>query len=285
MNDTETEARRLLAAATEDMPPGTDLLGGFAAARRRDRTRRTRRRVVLSAGAAVAAVAMAIVLTIGSARPALATLTNALTRTLTASYHLTEQYRNATGRTTLTCTTKADPRRHLEADFCPDGSGRREVGRYTYIRFPQMVGHPGKHWERISACGGKPVTKRSAAKPLNPVTGTIGGFVLATPRQMLSDIKKAATVTVVGPTSGRGWTGTRYAYRMRLRAGMRISGTVDVDQQGRARNLILTFTGPGSSGPGLPDKWTQALTFSDFGAPVTVTPPPADQTVVLHTHC
>jgi hypothetical protein len=57
MNDTEAEARRLLAAATEDMPPGIDLLAGFAAARRRDRARgRSRLARSLAPVAAVAAV-------------------------------------------------------------------------------------------------------------------------------------------------------------------------------------------------------------------------------------
>ena len=70
MNDAETEARRLLAAATEDMPPGIDLLDGFAAARRRDRSRRTRRRAALSAGIAAAAASVtAVTLTVGF-RPA-----------------------------------------------------------------------------------------------------------------------------------------------------------------------------------------------------------------------
>ena len=66
MNDTETEVRRLLAAATTDMPPGIDLLDGFAAARQRDRARRTRRGAVLSAGIAVAAASVtAVTLTTG----------------------------------------------------------------------------------------------------------------------------------------------------------------------------------------------------------------------------
>jgi hypothetical protein len=57
MNDTEAEARRLLAAATEDIPPGIDLLAGFTAARRRDRARgRSRLARSLAPVAAVAAV-------------------------------------------------------------------------------------------------------------------------------------------------------------------------------------------------------------------------------------
>ena len=40
----------------------------------------------------------------------------------------------------------------------------------------------------------------------------INGFTTATPQQMLAEIKKAAKVTVAGPVSGPGWTGTRYAF-------------------------------------------------------------------------
>ena len=139
MNDTETRARRLLAAATEDMPPGIDLLDGFVAARRRDRARRTRGRAVLSAAIAVAAASVtAVTLTIGSAAPALATVTTALTRTLTQSYHLSEQdssYYIMNGRISYpahdTCTSEADLVRHLEADSCSNGIAIREVGGYT----------------------------------------------------------------------------------------------------------------------------------------------------------
>lgn len=70
MNETEAEARRLLGAATEDMPPGIDLLAGFGAARRREKVRRTRRRAAVSAGLlAAAGSATAVVLTPVPARP------------------------------------------------------------------------------------------------------------------------------------------------------------------------------------------------------------------------
>jgi len=131
MNDTETKARRLFAAATEDMPPEIDLLDGFVAARRRDRSRRTRRGAVLSAGIAVAAASVtAVTLTMGSAPPALATLTSALTRTLTQSYHLSEQdsyYYIVNGQIRNphhdACTTEADPVRHLLATYCSNLDG------------------------------------------------------------------------------------------------------------------------------------------------------------------
>ena len=270
MNDTETEARRLLTAATEDMPAGIDLLHGFAAARRRDRARRTRRGALLSAGVAVAAASVtAVALTIGSAPPAVATVTSALTRTLAQSYHLTEQDSShiiMNGRIIYpahdTCTTEADPVRHLEATSCSDGLASREVGGYTYIYIVHPADHPSRHWDRTP-------TGSPGQLP------TINGFTAATPQQMLAEIKKAAKVTVAGPASGPGWTGTRYAFSDSPGAYSKLSGTVSVDQQGRTRALVLTIR-QGSAANVL--VMTQVLTFSGFGAPVTVTPPPADQT-------
>jgi hypothetical protein len=279
MNDTETKARRLFAAATEDMPPGIDLLDGFVAARRRDRSRRTRRGAVLSAGIAVAAASVtAVTLTTGSAPPALATLTSALTRTLTQSYHLSEQdsyYDIVNGQITNrhddACTTEADPVRHLLAISCSTwnpmtqqaGPVEREAGGYTYFYTPDTTGTHGKHWLRYPT-----------AAVLHPCC-TVNGFTVATPQQMLAEIKEAAAVTVAGPASGPGWTGTRYAFSATLRDGTKLSGTVTVDRQGRTRALVLTIR---PTGAGKVLVMTQFLTFSDFGAPVTVTPPPADQT-------
>ncbi len=79
------------------------------------------------------------------------------------------------------------------------------------------------------------------------------------------------------PASGPGWTGTRYAFTASPGPGSRIklSGTVTVDQQGRARALVLTTRFTSAADVFV---MTQALTSSEFGAPVTVTPPPADQT-------
>ena len=266
MNDTETEARRLLAAATEDMPPGTDLLDGFAAARRRDRSRRTLRGAVLSAGIAVAAAAVtAVTLTMGSPPPALATVTSALTRTLTQSYHLSEQdsylHREA-------CTTDADPARHLLATSCAGQNGPfvREVGGYIYYSSPTIFPQPkhsnGKLWLRI------------ASASVLQLPGT-DSFSAATPQQMSALIKELSKVTAAGPASGPGWTGIRYAFSATLKSGTKLSGTVTVDRQGRARVLLLTTQFPGDPRTLV---MTNALTFSDFGAPVPVSPPPADQT-------
>ena len=138
----------------------------------------------------------------------------------------------------------------------------REVGGYPYSA-TTPIPH-GKHGTRIPS-------------RMPPRSAPIEGFTTATPQQMLAEIKKAAKVTVAGPVSGPGWTGTRYAFSKTTPAAKEqtLRGTVDVDKQGRARALVLTI--------GLTERYqvtgeTRFLTFSDFGAPVTVIPPPADQT-------
>jgi hypothetical protein len=286
MNETEAEARRLLGAATEDMPPGIDLLAGFGAARRREKARRTRRRAAVSAGLlAAAASATAVMLTAGSSSPAFAsasTVTTALTRTLAQSYHVSE-------RTSFTykgggwhdhCTGQVDPVRKLDASTCSSQPpGYLEVGGYSYLYQTAIAGHPGKHW----------VQGRQAFRP-DPSLDTGGaadGNV--TPQKLLSELKRLTRVSVVGPVSGPGWTGTRYAFAYGRSTQVRYSGTVDVDQQGRARALTLTARSSGFHIPAATPQGkagyfpafvtVQTLTFSDFGAQVIVTAPPADQTI------
>jgi hypothetical protein len=272
MNDTEADARRLLAPAVEDRPPGIDLLAGFDAARRRDRTRRLRGRAVLSAGvAAVAASVTAVTLTVGSAPSPLATVTTALTRTLTQSYHITRQnssYTISNGRirspSHLTCTSVVDPVHNLSASSCQSGAAEgveRVVGGYLYSYVPHIKGHPSWHWQRVQVTepGGQGLATN--------------GFFGPAPQQLLSEIKKAEKVTAAGPASGPGWTGTRYVFSFSGPGGS--SGTVDVDRQGRIRILILRSRTTTTSGVFV---LTNVFTFSDYGAPVTVTPPPANQT-------
>jgi hypothetical protein len=262
MNDEETEARHLFAVATEDMPPGIDLLSGFDAARRRDRSRRTRRGAVLSGGVAAAAAAVtAVALNTGSAPPARAMVTSALTSTLTQSYHLSEQdtyyYKDQVNH--AACAVEADPARPSIAYYCtgaPYDSNLIKVGGYTY------ESSSGSKWYKI------PDSSFVKAK-----VGSVGDFTTATPQQMLDALKEATNVTATGPASGPGWTGTQYAFSGTFMHTVQ-SGTVTVDQQGQARVLDVAFTDPGAKTPFV----TQVLTFSDFGAPVTITPPPPDQT-------
>ena len=254
MNDLEDRIRDCLRA----QGARAQIVDLTSAARLRSRLLDRRRRALAIGGAlpvvaGAAALGTAVALTLGSAPDALAAVTSALTRTLAQSYHLREGG----------CTTRADPVRHLMAVSCSNGVDTREVGSYTYLTLP---GHPGKPWERTPTACSDSLSKFA-----------INGFVAATPQQMLSAIKKVGKVTVVGPASGHGWTGTRYAFSGSHGNGITISGTVDVDQQGRARMLALTIVLDSHPAKSV---MKQVLTFSDFGALVRVTPPPADQTFV-----
>jgi len=290
MNDTEAEARRLLAVATEDKPPGIDLLDGFVAARRRDRARRTRRRAILSAAVAMtAATAAAVTLTTGSAaparsaapghsaEPARSALISALTRTLAQSYHYTAtEVGISKGRNTKhyrkTCTGETDPVRYLSMNSCSNGWRSREVGevhqngsaysyQYTYAPgTPIFTSHPGRPWLQVKV-------------PREPINSP---FDTATPWLMLTYIDRFAEITVVGPASGPGWTGTQYAFsgpKGPAAIWRKFHGTMDVDQQGRARRFVVTMRDAGGF-----EVFTLIVTYSDFGARVTVTPPPANQT-------
>jgi len=90
------------------------------------------------------------------------------------------------------------------------------------------------------------------------------------------DLSEAEVAGILGCSPG---TGTAYTFTARLttRGPMHITlssaGTVDVDTQGRVRQLDATQT-LGQT------KRTVRVTFGDFGLAVSVSPPPADQTVV-----
>jgi hypothetical protein len=62
-----------------------------------------------------------------------------------------------------------------------------------------------------------------------------------------------------------------------------ITGTVDVDRQGRVRNLdateMLGYPGQAPMGLGTGIR----LAFGSFGAPVSVTAPPASETQISNT--
>lgn len=54
-----------------------------------------------------------------------------------------------------------------------------------------------------------------------------------------------------GPVSGPGWTGIKYTFTASLYDGQElVTGTVDVDQQGRVRRLITVTTEKRETGDG-----------------------------------
>ena len=86
------------------------------------------------------------------------------------------------------------------------------------------------------------------------------------PAQVLSSLPKGSTVTTVGPDTQRGAATTHYRVQLTGTPG---SADIWLDEQGRVRKLASSASGQ------LPISFTYE--FYDFGTPVTVTIPPADQ--------
>jgi len=107
--------------------------------------------------------------------------------------------------------------------------------------------------------------------------GTTAGVEQINPQNLLALLKEASQVREVGPASGPGWTGKAYTFTASTTLGGPLSivvsshGTVDVDQQGRVRQLDATETA------GKTERQVK-VTFADFGVPVAVSAPPASET-------
>ena len=161
--------------------------------------------------------------------------------------------------------------------------------RNVYQKIYHHVLRPEQTWIQVTV----PRRDRGAAPGFE---ATLGGISLTTtqqlnPRHLLALFESATRVHVTGRASGAGWTGTRYSFsarftqrpRTRTTLNQRVSGTVDVDQQDRVRELTMTEAtwGPGLQ-PGDPARIIQSIvvTFSAFGQPVPVVIPPASQVFV-----
>jgi hypothetical protein len=288
MNDTEEAVRRLLTVATEDRPPGIDLLRGVRA---RNHQRRARTRMALSAGAAgIVAAATGITLSAVHTPSALAQVTQAAARTAEQSYRVTsvstEVASPGPGPRELTIRGEFDRANKLGEETASDGSQVRYVGRYMYVSMPKAMQEArreaheppfpaSKTWLRL------PVLEQIDVPALELIVigGSTNGLGQVDPQNLLGLLQNSSQVSKRGPASGPGWTGTAYRFTASLttRGPMHITlssaGTVDVDTQGRVRQLDATQT-LGQT------KRTVRVTFGDFGLAVSVSPPPADQTVV-----
>jgi hypothetical protein len=155
----------------------------------------------------------------------------------------------------------------------PSGGGSsraqiRFIGTYVYTQLA-----PGSGMATIA----KPWDKAPAPPPAENVlpASDLYGFVSDQPvspdelRVVL--LRSTATARDAGPTSGRGWVGTRYAFTARLSASSSLSGTAYVDKQGRVRRFTTITTQEG--GPTM----SRDLTFGAYGASRPVTAPPASQ--------
>ena len=287
LNDTEEAVRRLFAVAAEDVPPGIQLLPGVRA---RSRGRVVRIRSLVAIGAAgIVATAAAITLSAVQAPSAFAQVSRAAALTAATSYQV-----NETENIVQTGGLQAQPWASASGEFDPAlgvgegtdnlGDQARFVGAYEYefvtpalrAAYSRKIGVPipaWASWERLPSPlqPGAGVTKAElAGLARRPVF-----LGLVDPQDLLALLESATQVSAAGPASGSGWTGSAYTFSVTFSGpsatAVNVSGTVDVDQQGRVRQLdVLDSFGQ--------TERNVEIAFGDFGLPVSVSAPPASET-------
>jgi hypothetical protein len=293
VNEAEEQVRQLLALASEDVPrdpAGQEgLLQGVLT--RCERARRLRRRLRTSAATAgVLTAALAIVMSAPTAarlpgtgvthhgtprESALTAVTLAAAETAVQTYHVQATFTYTVPRgwsispSRVTVTGEFDP-----ASGLGEVSGPRDIrwtGGYAYVRVGHDRAFGAKSWIRV---------RETAVRVLSLHRLGLGDLVAGRvgPQGLLEWLRSASQVRAVSPTSGAGWTGTRYAVRARTTVGYYVgetdTGTVDVDRQGLVRRLDITQV---SKVGAVQLGTTVRLVFYDFGAPVSVTTPPLSQ--------
>jgi hypothetical protein len=288
---TETEARRLLAAAFDTIPAGADLVSGVRRRRTRHR-RRAQAALAASSAATVAAVAAGALaaVTATGAPSALAAVTGAAAKTASESYRVsmvstrTGQLKfplNLSPSGPMRVTGEFDPARQIGEETAPGHGQIRYIGGYVYWTVPSgetVLGSKPWVMARIARTGGANSPSRLPLGMLNSMVS--GGIDTIPPQDPLTLLKSVSTVRDAGPASGPGWTGTRYSFSTTAEYGpyQTMRGTVDVDRQGRVRRLIATIVyGTAFSSATGVSSTTDDITFSDFGLRVPVTAPPASQ--------
>lgn len=298
-HDADREAgavRVLLAVATGDSPPGTDLLEKVC---RRVRRQRVRRRVLVPSLATLAAaslftVAMLVSSVVTGTPSAQARVAAAAERTAA------EGYRVRIARATGDRAPGSSPAPWVvEGVFNPaQRTGRllilgrhevRIVGDTVYSELPAEARRNGKRW----------LAEPPVAHPerIRHASERLPYLFFRDPRQALAGLRSATAVREQGRIAGDGWSGRRYVFEFpdgrNLEAGARATGlkfppegetrttgAVDVDQSGRVRRLEVidrVTTGVGSATRTLTLR--TVLEFRDYGAHETVSAPPAHQVV------
>jgi hypothetical protein len=162
----------------------------------------------------------------------------------------------------------------------------RFIGPYAYLYHVTRPGEAlpaGKSWLRVpSPQLWEPLTAGQGVT----VDAGISSVAETSPQNLFALLKSASTVHRQGSASGNGWTGTSYAFTVKITFGpqrgqppVTATGTVGIDQRGRVRRLDVAYTQPGQAT--LPaERVTVDMTFSDFGTPVSVSPPPANEVYI-----
>jgi hypothetical protein len=294
MNGTDEDVRTIMVAGSSDLPPGIDLLRGVREHRAPTRRRhaRYRMRALVSAGAVAAVgggalLATSLTATVAVAPSAFAAVSAAAAKTSAQTFQVTMYIVTnpppvpGSGRAQAARVTGEFDQSRGVGEETVSGLWKfqvRYVGQNTYLDT-----YPGSKQVIFSA---NQASKPWAEFPPEPaltgnaldVAGNSPGGTPADPITLLGLLKSAGTVTDEGPASGSGWTGTRYAFTVTVDK-LTTVGHLDVDGQGRVRRLVADLTaGSGTM------KWvmaTEDVTFTDFGVPVLVSAPPANQVYLL----
>ncbi|MEW1839416.1 hypothetical protein AB0392_15815 [Nonomuraea angiospora] len=209
------------------------------------------------AGLGVAAVVSTAVLSLPANQPfAQAAMIAAVEATSQSSFRFHETIGNRRWEGAI------DPVRQVGViTNAAEGNETRFVGDKMYSRNPEAgtwAAYPRPEVELANASPAVAVIKLGA---LNP-------------DQALGRLRSATDVKEIGPASGTGWTGKRFAFSLSDSVpatakgkGADLEGVVDVDDQGRVRRLEIIFE----------DGHRIVTEFSDFGTPVEVEAPPAEQ--------
>jgi hypothetical protein len=282
-HDPGDDLRPLLATAISDRPAATDLLAGVR------RARRARRVVVRTASLATAGALGAGALAVWSAgapASAQAQLVAAVENTSGQGFHVHTVSKDSAG--------VKDSGGLLEGAFdlathtgrlATSGGGQNLfVGDTVYtenVGAKALKLAAGKHW--ISS---PRMTEAELAQMGTAIE--VLKFGAQDPQLVLQQLRSATNVRETGPASGAGWTGRRYSFSVEDKAdakggSLSVTGTVAIDSQDLVRVLDLTVLTKRSEGPAAPkgDESNVVIEFSDYGATVDVTAPPADQVVSL----
>lgn len=277
--NSEQQLRRLLQAATADQPAHVDLLKTV-----REQARPTRRRVLLPAlaslGAAVtAAIAVVVVVVLFTgAPPAHARVVAAAEHTAGQSFRV-----HVVQDTTHVYDGAVDPARSIGWFTGPGGGEWRYVGDTAYAKRPTDSLPAGKQW----VAQHRPTAVEWAQLPAQTLLIKLAP---SDPQAALARLRSAISVKESGHAAGPDWTGRHYTFTLdsatsaaHKPAHSSVTGTVDVDTAGQVRRMTFTMHTPAAdSATGTENRTrdlNQVMEFSDFGTPVTVTAPPADQVV------
>jgi hypothetical protein len=250
------EVRALLLRATEDRPQGLDLVAGLPVARS---GRRVPARTLVPLGAlgvAAAAILSVLLLALPLGEPsAQAQVAAAVENLDQQSYRL-----HGTGGDGRAFEGAFDPARRVGViTMVGRDQETRFIGDLMYVREQGATTWTANPREGLDTA---------------PVAVALIKLAPLDTQALLRRLRSATDVREAGSASGDGWTGKRFTFVVVDRAEAKLpegrsetlTGSVDVDDQGRVRRLQIGFDTSGQR---------EVMEFGDFGTPVTVTAPPA----------